>query len=127
MRLAEEKRRLEGPDVAYKDLVDGEQLFGHTFIQSQVKSLGRTFTKVTHLDATMKDQKVWIRARCQNTRKQGGKLTFVTLRQGLGTVQVVVYGSDIAKFAGNLTKESVVDLYGSVTGPNRRCGRSTQP
>mmetsp|Transcript_647 Transcript_647/g.526 ORF Transcript_647/g.526 Transcript_647/m.526 type:complete len:86 (+) Transcript_647:3-260(+) len=67
MRLAEEKRRLEGPDVAYKDLVDGEQLFGHTFIQSQVKSLGRTFTKVTHLDATMKDQKVWIRARCQNT------------------------------------------------------------
>lgn len=57
-RLAEEKRRLEGPDVPYSEVVTGDQKFGHTFIQSQVKSLGRKFTKVTHLDATMKDQKV---------------------------------------------------------------------
>ncbi|EER15800.1 aspartate--tRNA ligase, putative, partial [Perkinsus marinus ATCC 50983] len=125
-RLAEEKRRLEGPDVPYSELVTGDQKFGHTFIQSQVKSLGRKFTKVTHLDATMKDQKVWIRARCQNTRKQGGKLSFVTLRQGLGTVQVVVFGGDIAKFAGNLSKESVVDLYGTVTVPEEPIRSTTQ-
>lgn len=50
----------------------------------------------------------------------------MTLRQGLGTVQVVVFGGDIAKFAGNLSKESVVDLYGTVTVPEEPIRSTTQ-
>merc|ERR1719502_2677072 len=95
-------------------------------IQSQVKT-GRTWTSVRSLDKSSKDKEVWIRARVHNSRKQGGKLCFLTLRHDLATVQAVVGGNEMAGFAGALPDESVVDVLGEVTVPKdpiKSCSQS---
>jgi aspartyl-tRNA synthetase len=60
-----------------------------------------------------------MRTRLQNSRKQGGKLCFLTLRQDLATVQAVVGGAEMAGFAGALPDESVVDILGKVECPEK--------
>ena len=50
------------------------------------------------LTPEMKGQKVWLRVRLQNSRKQSAKLGFLVFRQRLSTVQTVVQGKDITAF-----------------------------
>merc|ERR1712139_211841 len=89
------------------------------FIRSERRS-GREWVTVNVLSAEKhKDQMIWVRARIHNSRKQGGKLCFLTLRQDLATVQAVVMGPEIAGFAGSMPDESVVDLLGKVECPEK--------
>lgn len=74
----------------------------------------------------LKGQEVWIRARVHNSRKQGGKLCFLTLRQDLATLQAVVMGAEIAGFAGALPDETVVDVFGKVECPEKPINSCTQ-
>lgn len=65
-----------------------------------------------------------------NSRKQSSKLCFLVLRANLATVQAVVFGNEIAGFAGALADESVVDVYGTPVDrgrsrPATRKARST--
>jgi len=123
---AENKHR--GPDVLLADFAGAE--YGNMLIQSQCKT-GRKWTSVKALEPSLKGKEVWIRARLHNSRKQGGKLCFLTLRQDLATVQAVVSaGADggMAGFAGALADESVVDLLAKVDCPEKpvaSCSQST--
>ena len=58
----------------------------------------------------------------ENARAQGAKLTFITFRQGLDTIQAVVAESEslsrqMVKFAGKIPNESVVLVHGLVKKP----------
>mmetsp|Transcript_19081 Transcript_19081/g.44883 ORF Transcript_19081/g.44883 Transcript_19081/m.44883 type:complete len:761 (+) Transcript_19081:52-2334(+) len=127
----EERRRKEeqkevkfkGPDLTPEDLE--QHIFGNLFVQSQRRT-GRQWTPVISLTPALKDQSVWVRARVHNSRKQGNKLCFLTLRQDLATVQAVVMGPEAAGFAGALPDESVVDVLGKVVCPEVAVASCTQ-
>ena len=58
-----------------------------------------------------------------------GKVLFITLRQGISTVQAVLLKStnaDMLKWASKLPRESVVDVTGALTAPERRVESVTQ-
>lgn len=113
--LAAKNAKFAGPALSFENFQ--EHSFGNLFIQSQGQT-GRTWTNIGALKPEMKDSQVWIRARVHNTRKQGNKLCFLTLRQDVATVQAVTFGQDIAGFSGSLPDESVVDVYGKVSCPD---------
>eukprot|EP00434_Breviolum_minutum_P036144 symbB.v1.2.032015.t1/scaffold3786.1/size52255/2 len=112
--LAAKNAKFAGPSLDFHNFQ--EQSFGNVFIQSQGHT-DRQWTNVGALKPEMKDSMVWIRARVHNTRKQGNKLCFLTLRQDVATVQAVTFGQDIAGFSGTLPDESVVDVLGKVACP----------
>lgn len=112
--LAAKNAKFAGPNLDFKNFQ--EHAFGNVFIQSQCHT-DRQWTNVGALKPEMKDSTVWIRARVHNTRKQGNKLCFLTLRQDVATVQAVTFGQDIAGFSGMLPDESVVDVFGKVACP----------
>ena len=71
---------------------------------------------------------VWVRARLCTSRRQGKALTFLTLRQGMSTVQAVVFAKEgsIVAFAAGLPKESVLDLFGEISLPAESIASCTQ-
>ena len=60
---------------------------------------------------------VWLRGRVTASRKQGKNLCFITLRQGMHSVQAVVFAEEgeLVAFAAALPRESIVDVYASVS------------
>lgn len=71
---------------------------------------------------------VLVRARVGSARETG-KVLFLTLRQGISTVQAVVLKAgapDLFKWAAGLPRESVVDITGAVTVPDKRVESVTQ-
>ncbi|CAE7794502.1 DPS1 [Symbiodinium sp. CCMP2592] len=114
-RIAAQNAKFAGPDLTPENFE--EHSFGNLFIQSQKKT-GRQWTNIGSLKPDMKDSLLWIRARVHNSRKQGNKLCFLTLRQDVATVQAVIFGQEMAGFAGNLPDESVVDVCGKVACPD---------
>ena len=113
--LAQQQKELEGPKLTLSTLESSP--FGSVFIQSD-GTTDRDFMAVKDLHNAAPGTRVWLRARAQNVRKQGGKLTFIVLRDDLATVQAVVAATpEMAKFAGALPKESVVDVCGLITTP----------
>mmetsp|Transcript_19378 Transcript_19378/g.16594 ORF Transcript_19378/g.16594 Transcript_19378/m.16594 type:complete len:88 (-) Transcript_19378:1178-1441(-) len=78
---------------------------------------------VEELEELLVGTKVWVRARLHNSRKQGSKFCFVVLREQMSTVQVVIQVSEgkvsptMVKWAAQVPKESVIEVYGSVTKP----------
>ena len=113
--LAQQQRDLEGPQLTLSTLDSSP--FGSVFIRSD-GATDREFWSVKDLHNVAPGARVWIRARAQAVRKQGSKLTFLVLRDELSTVQAVVAVTpEMAKFAGGLSKESVVDICGVVSVP----------
>jgi len=122
-RIAAQNAKFSGPSLTLEDFES--HAFGNLFIQSQRRT-NREWTPVSALDPSKKDQQFWVRARVHNSRKQGGKLCFLTLRQDVATVQAVVFGPEIAGFAGALPDESVVDIYGKIVCPDVPIASATQ-
>jgi len=122
-RLAAQQAKLSGPSLTLNNFM--EHNFGTLFIQSERKT-DRTWTTLSALNPGMKDQQVWVRARVHNSRKQGGKLCFLVLRQDVATVQAVAFGNDIAGFAGALPDESVVDILAKVSCPDQPINSCTK-
>lgn len=93
--------------------------FGDLFIQSHSVS-GRTFTKLAELIPDSAGKTVWVRARVATSRKQGKALCFLQLRESIHTAQAVVYSKDsaVVSFAAQLPRESVIDVFATVTKPN---------
>jgi aspartyl/asparaginyl-tRNA synthetase len=113
--LAQLQKELEGPRLTLSTLDSAP--YGSLFIQSD-GTTDREFMAVKDLHNAATGTRVWLRARAQTVRKQGGKLTFIVLRDDLTTVQAVVAVTpEMAKFAGALPKESVVDVCGLITTP----------
>lgn len=78
---------------------------------------GRQFTSLGDLESKSFGAKVWVRARVHKAVFTG-QVGFLTLRQTLDTVQAVVSGKDMIKWARKLlSSESIVDVFASVTEP----------
>ncbi|KAJ4749303.1 hypothetical protein LUZ62_083708 [Rhynchospora pubera] len=99
----------------------------------QSKSVtGRTWTRVKHLCAEMKDQSVLIRGAAQVIRPVSKKMAFLVLRQSMSTVQCVLLVSkdlvspQMVRFATSLSKESIVDIEGLISVPNEPIKVTTQ-
>ncbi|KAM3955429.1 aspartyl-tRNA synthetase [Aphomia sociella] len=89
-------------------------------IQSSGDHRDRVYTDVQDLGVNLDQKEVWVRARLQTSRAKG-KQCFAVLRQSSSTVQLLVsvneeraVSKQMVKFAGNITKESIVDVLATV-------------
>ncbi|XP_055811513.1 aspartate--tRNA ligase 2, cytoplasmic-like [Solanum dulcamara] len=93
---------------------------------------GRKWTEVGSITPEMKDQVVLIRGRVQTIRPVGKKIAFVVVRERGFTVQCVLtvkpelVSSQMVKYATSLSKESIIDVEGVVTIPEKPITGSTQ-
>uniref|UniRef100_A0A2A4JE81 Aspartate--tRNA ligase, cytoplasmic n=1 Tax=Heliothis virescens TaxID=7102 RepID=A0A2A4JE81_HELVI len=89
-------------------------------IQSTGENRDRVYTDVKDLNVKLNGQNVWVRARLQTSRAKG-KQCFAVLRQSSSTVQLLISVNDeraiskhMVKFTGNITKESIIDVFATV-------------
>lgn len=83
----------------------------------------RKYVRVEELGKSHVGQKVWIRGRIHRSRKAGGSLCFLIIRQRWGTVQVLLEETKdsedrprvMINWASKLKPESIVDIYADVT------------
>eukprot|EP00808_Paulinella_micropora_P002189 g63789.t1 len=103
--------------------------FGDLVICQSQYTTSRTWTEVGALNASLKGQTVWVRSRVHSTRGMG-KVSFMVLRSGFFTVQVVAdsnegLSKDATKYVAKLPPESVVDLCGEVRAADvKSCSQS---
>ncbi|CAH0404242.1 unnamed protein product [Chilo suppressalis] len=98
-----------------------EGLYGtYKLMQSSGEHRDRVYTDVKDLCVKKNEQNVWVRARLQTSRAKG-KQCFAVLRQSSSTIQLLVSVSEekkvskqMVKFVGNITKESIIDVHGTV-------------
>ncbi|KRY30106.1 Aspartate--tRNA ligase, cytoplasmic [Trichinella spiralis] len=89
----------------------------YPLVQSQSK-VKITFTKVERLGIDMEGKEVWVRGRLQTSRSKG-KTCFVVIRHQHYTVQAALFvgrtvTTDMLKFVSSVSRESIVDIYGTV-------------
>ncbi|XP_051119263.1 aspartate--tRNA ligase 2, cytoplasmic [Andrographis paniculata] len=102
-----------------------------TDLQSKEVS-GRKWTEVRNLTNELKDAEVLIRGRAQSIRAVGKKMAFLVVRERGFTVQCVltvaegVVSPQMVKFATALSRESIVDIEGVVSGPGQAITGATQ-
>jgi aspartyl-tRNA synthetase len=101
-------------------------------LQSKAIS-GRSWTDIDDLDEAAAGRSVLIRGFAQAIRQVGKKRAFVVLRDSISTVQCVLSASDdtgvstqMIKFAASISKESVVDIEGVVSLPEKPIEATTQ-
>lgn len=124
-RLEEEARiaRELAEMVDYISINDEpEQKFGTLkLIQSKcdASGSGRKFVSLPELSkkSPSEGESVWVRARVQKSMLKG-QVGFLTLRKDLETVQAVMTGKGIVKWAKRLTAESIVDVYATIRVPD---------
>eukprot|EP00171_Calliarthron_tuberculosum_P005145 IDg5145t1 len=97
------------------------QRFGtYAVIQSKCapEGTGRVFVPLSKLTTFPVADSVWVRARLHKVQLKG-QLGFLTLRADLDTVQAVVDGKEIVKWAkGALTPETIVDVQAEIAVPD---------
>ncbi len=98
-----------------------EQMYGsYALIQSKCEpeGSGRVFSPISTLSEAEVGTIAWVRARVHKTRFVGA-LMFVTLRADLETVQAVVSGKEMTKWAKkSLNTESIIDVQAELVVPN---------
>lgn len=115
--------KVESSVVVEEDVSVGK--YGnYGLIQSNSQSPVRTFTDIRLLNSSLAESNVWIRARFHTVRARG-KQCFIVLRQREFTVQGLVNVSDtiskaMVKFSSNISKESIVDLEGTVVDVGKK-------
>ncbi|XP_060212392.1 aspartate--tRNA ligase 2, cytoplasmic-like [Lycium barbarum] len=102
-------------------------------VDLQSKSIsGRKWTEVGSINPELKDQVILIRGRVQTIRPVGKKIAFVVVRERGFTVQCVLtvkvdlVSSQMVKYATSLSKESIVDIEGVVSIPEKPITGATQ-
>ncbi|BET02279.1 Aspartyl-tRNA synthetase [Nesidiocoris tenuis] len=91
---------------------------------------GRSFAHVKELDAKLANKDVWVRVRLQTSRAKG-KQCFVVLREQSSTIQGILAVSDkiskqFVKFASTINKESILDVFASLTTVPKKIESCTQ-
>lgn len=89
----------------------------------QSKTFGtQTYTRIDKLDESLVGSKVLVRSRVHAVRGKG-KSAFLVLRQRTATAQAVLFADDttvskgMVKYASQITRESIVDVGGTITAP----------
>ncbi|MFX6533324.1 OB-fold nucleic acid binding domain-containing protein, partial [Acinetobacter baumannii] len=86
---------------------------------------GKVWTKVENLDKKLTEQAVLVRGRAQAIRAVGKKMAFLVVRERGFTVQCVLtvandlVSPQMVKFANGLSRESIVDVQGIVSLPEK--------
>ncbi|KAK4353561.1 hypothetical protein RND71_025755 [Anisodus tanguticus] len=139
-KLERQRRRQEAAAVAAISAVSVEESdpFSGNYddvalndLQSKAVS-GRKWTEVGSITPELKDQVILIRGRVQTIRPVGKKIAFVVVRERGFTVQCVLtvkvdlVSSQMVKYATSLSKESIVDIEGVVSIPEKPITGSTQ-
>ena len=106
----------KGPISYIKD--EPKEMYGELVMVQSHQKTGRTFVHVSQLTAKLEGKNVWLRTRVHNTRAKGINC-FVIMRSGGCTVQGALFKSEttskeMIKFAGALSKETVIDVKGKV-------------
>ena len=86
------------------------------------------YCSIADLDVNAAGTTVLVRGRVHVSRDTG-KVAFVTLRQGIATVQAVAFkatNADLHKWIGTVSKESVVDVTATVTLVEKPVESTTQ-
>uniref|UniRef100_A0A1I8BCL8 Aspartyl-tRNA synthetase n=1 Tax=Meloidogyne hapla TaxID=6305 RepID=A0A1I8BCL8_MELHA len=91
----------------------------YPIIQSKEKHEDIEFINIQNIGAELDGKEVWLRARIHDSRGKG-KNCFICLRQRIYSVQGVLFvGGEITKefvkFAQNISKESLVDIFGQIS------------
>lgn len=120
--------QVESTQVEEMDFSAG--MYGPAPLNQSQTRLDRKVHRVSQLDASLIDQKVWIRGRLHTSRAKG-KQCFFVLRQQQATVQCLVAVSEtiskaFVKFVAGVNKESVMDLEGYVRGVAQKIEGATQ-
>ncbi|XP_055917043.1 aspartate--tRNA ligase, cytoplasmic [Eupeodes corollae] len=122
-KAASGKDNTNANEESEKDCSEGK--YGSAgMIQSKDKKEERVFVFVHDLKNYIGKGPVWIRGRIHTSRAKG-KQCFLVLRQQSSTVQCILAVNDyiskqMVKFAGNIHKESIVDVSAKVVSvPNK--------
>lgn len=122
-KAAAGKENTNANEESEKDCSEGK--YGSAgMIQSKDKKEDRVFVFVHDLKKYIGKAPVWIRGRVHTTRSKG-KQCFLVLRQQSSTVQCILAVNDhiskqMVKFAGNIHKESIIDVSAKVVSvPNK--------
>lgn len=122
-KAAAGKENANANEDSEKDCSEGK--YGSAgMIQSKDKKEERVFVFVHDLKKHVGKANVWIRGRVHTTRSKG-KQCFLVLRQQSSTVQCILSVNDqiskqMVKFAGNIHKESIIDVAAKVVSvPNK--------
>ncbi|KAM0704052.1 hypothetical protein Q7P35_008284 [Cladosporium inversicolor] len=130
-RKAEEeaqKKAADANDISKEDYGELPMLGSQPYVPAAEKvtrvnlaEVGEQYKDTSNLDEAGGPEIVF-RGIVENARAQGAKLTFITFRQGLDTIQAVVAESEslsrqMVKFAGKIPSESVVLVHGLVKKP----------
>lgn len=119
---AEKAARKQAKNVETAEADAGEDIssgrYGNTEMMQSKEKLARTLTQVKEVVPALKETKLWVRGRLHNSRAKG-KQCFFVLRQQHYSVQCLVAVSEtiskqMVKFAANITKESIIDVEGTV-------------
>ncbi|KAM0717905.1 hypothetical protein Q7P37_006237 [Cladosporium fusiforme] len=130
-RKAEEeaqKKAADANDISKEDYGELPMLGSQPYVPSAEKVTRVNLAEVAdeYKDTSKMDEaggpQIVFRGIVENARAQGAKLTFITFRQGLDTIQAVVAESEslsrqMVKFAGKIPAESVVLVHGLVKKP----------
>jgi aspartyl-tRNA synthetase len=87
------------------------------------KRYEKKFIMVHDLDETFDGQEVIIRGRLHKSNAKSKKLTFLTIRERFATVQAILevnlpnVSENMAAYAANIPKESIIEVKAKVTVP----------
>ncbi|KAK9871593.1 hypothetical protein WA026_012973 [Henosepilachna vigintioctopunctata] len=124
-----EHKVVENKPVEQKDDVSVGKYGVLPLITSEYK-IDRQYSNIGNLNKEYAKRVVWVRARFQTARARG-KQCFIVMRQREHTIQVLVNVSEsiskeMVKFASNISKESIVDIEGTVASVPSEIAGCTQ-
>lgn len=133
MAKAAEEREAKQAEAAKAEEAAGASfahLYGDAPLINSSELTEKRWENVKNLTADLAGQTVWLRAYLANSRKVG-KGVFVVLRQGFCTAQATLWQGDkvpksMVSYAASITKESVVDILGTVVVPEAPVTGCTQ-
>jgi len=122
-QVAQEQEQAQGEDYS-------EGMYGDLPLIQSTEKTGKTWTDIKDVDLSKKGQSLLLRAR-MHTSRGTGKQCFIMLRQQYWSVQVLCavnekVSKQMVKFATNISKESIVDIEGTVVPVDVKIASATQ-
>lgn len=114
----EARKQAQGEQQASQEEDVSKGFYGNMPMIQSTERPDRTILDLKDLTPSLKDKKVWVRARLQTSRAKG-KQCFFVLRQQKWTIQALVcvgpnVSKQMVKFSAGINKESIIDVEGFV-------------
>ena len=117
-------------ELTEEEFLQQSKNFGHVPIIRSTFKTEITFDRIRDLDASKEGSVVTVRSRIHNVTGKG-KACFITLREGCFSVQATLFAENeeeaaMAKYAQKLSKESVIQLVGTIVKVEQKVEKATQ-